>query len=76
MGDWPKVIDTVRQHVDDGYTLTAHCYGCQRQVPVDLQALLPKHADTPTRRLTVRCKVCGKVGQKIMHTPRWTKETG
>lgn len=66
------VIDTVRQHVETGHTLSVRCPRCDRRVDVDLEALIARglgDVSVCVLRTRFRCHDCGSRAELFRHAP-------
>lgn len=65
------VIETIRQTLDEGYTLSVSCPKCQIPGPVlNLRRLIAQgHGDRRAIDLGLRHDACGEVLQLTLHPP-------
>ena len=66
----PIVIDTVFEHIANGYELRATCHKCGRTVIVDLHRLVREgKGSRSVTKMRPRCSKCGIRGNWLRHPP-------
>lgn len=69
--DEPIVIETLGDHLDRGYSLTAHCRACHHARRLDLAALIDRlgRAAVVDAWSRFRCLACGSSAAGIILAP-------
>ena len=62
--------NTLREHHEDGYTLTAYCWRCDRRVELDLAALVTVGWGDVRPPMYARCNACRQRGQLTLSPPQ------
>lgn len=63
------MLETLRDHLEGGYSVWVTCTACHHDVKIDLAAILARFGDMswPAFRRRLRCSACGA---RRVHTTR------